>query len=101
VRKTLIVRPWAEWRDLILNDLQRAHADIRACVSRVDVMRFGHAMPRPAPGFLESAGRKAMAAQEGSLLYAHSDVSGLSLFEEAQYRGYRAADRFLKRVGRA
>lgn len=101
VRRTLIERPWKEWRELILNDLQRAHPDIRACVSRLDIMRFGHAMPRPSPGFLASAGRKALAAQEGSLLYAHSDVSGLSLFEEAQYRGYRAADRFLKRAGRA
>ena len=99
-RRTLIERPWAQWRDLILNDLQRAHPNIRACVSRIDIMRLGHAMPRPTPGFLESRPRLALAAQEGSLLYAHSDLSGVSLFEEAQFRGYRAADRFLRRAGR-
>jgi len=43
----------------------------------------------------------ALAGQTGSLVYAHSDVSGLALFEEAQYRGYRAAEKFLKRVGKA
>lgn len=101
VRQTLLDRPWTHWRDLILNDLQRAHRDIRECVSRIDIMRQGHAMPRPVPGFLESKERKALAEQTGSLVYAHSDLSGLALFEEAQYRGYRAADRFLKRVGKA
>ena len=29
------------------------------------------------------------------LYFAHSDLSGLSLFEEAQYRGVQAADRAL------
>ena len=100
MRRALIERPWKDWCELILADLQRAHSDIRSCVSRIDIMRLGHAMPRPTPGFLESPARQALAAQETSLLYAHSDLSGLSLFEEAQYRGYRAADRFLKRAGR-
>jgi hypothetical protein len=34
-------------------------------------------------------------------LYANSDVSGLSLFEEAQYRGVTAAERAMALVGRA
>ena len=38
----------------ILNDLARAHPDIRECVSRIDVMRFGHAMARPVPGSIFS-----------------------------------------------
>jgi hypothetical protein len=35
------------------------------------------------------------------VLYANSDVSGLSLFEEAQYRGVVAADRAMALVGRS
>ena len=31
---------------------------------------------------------------------AHADLSGLSLFEEAQYRGVLAAERVLQRRGR-
>jgi hypothetical protein len=35
------------------------------------------------------------------VFYAHSDLSGLPLFEEAQYRGVLAADRALTRLGRS
>jgi len=31
-------------------------------------------------------------------VFAHSDVSGLSLFEEAQFRGVTAADRVLRLI---
>ena len=31
-------RDWSWWRDAILNDLAKAHPDIRECVSRIDVM---------------------------------------------------------------
>ncbi|HEY0022970.1 MAG TPA: FAD-dependent oxidoreductase [Longimicrobium sp.] len=99
-RALLLRRPWHEWKELILADLERAHPDIRACVSRIDIMRMGHAMPRPVPGFLADPVRRALADSPGPIYYAHSDVSGLALFEEAQYRGITAADRALSRLGR-
>ncbi len=99
VRAELLRRPWREWADAILADLERAHPDVRRCVSRVDVMRMGHAMPRPVPGFLSAPGRRALADADGPVWYAHSDVSGLALFEEAQHRGVIAADRALARLG--
>ena len=52
-------------------------------------------MIRPTPGFLASAVAAQLLASRDRLFYAHSDVSGLSLFEEAQYRGVTAADRAL------
>lgn len=94
-RQLLLRRGWAEWRDAILADLERAHPDIRDCVARIDVMRMGHAMTRPTPGFLSDPARRALAEARGPVFYAHSDVSGLSLFEEAQHRGITAADRAL------
>jgi hypothetical protein len=64
-------------------------------------MRLGHAMARPVPGFLESVDRKLWASLNGNVLYANSDLSGFSIFEEAQYRGVRAADRAMRILGRA
>jgi phytoene dehydrogenase-like protein len=84
----------------ILADLRRAHADIDDCVSRIDIMRFGHGMIRPTVGFLTAAGRRQLNAGEQGLFFAHSDVSGLSLFEEAHEGGVRAADKTLARLGR-
>ena len=92
---------WEALAARILADLRRAHADIDDCVSRVDIMRFGHGMIRPTVGFLTAAGRRQLSAGEQGLFFAHSDVSGLSLFEEAHEGGVRAADMALARLGRA
>jgi len=102
MRQMLLERDWAWWREAILDDLARAHPDIRERVSRVDVMRFGHAMARPVVGFLESGVRRRFAKgeREEAVIYANSDLSGFSIFEEAQYRGVTAADRAMAAVGR-
>lgn len=89
-RRVLLRGTWHDCVEKILTDLERAHPDIRECVSRIDVMRLGHAMIRPAVGFLGATSDAAKLALPG-LYLAHSDLSGLSLFEEAQYRGVMAA----------
>jgi len=61
----------------------------------VDIALRGHAMSSPIPGFLSNPGLAALRATDSRLLFAHSDLSGLSLFEEASYWGYRAALRIL------
>jgi len=98
-RRLLLTTDWAYWKEAILNDLSRAHADIRQRVARIDIMRMGHAMVRPQVGFLSSAERLRAAAANGPVLFAHSDLSGFSIIEEAQYRGVTAADRALARLG--
>jgi hypothetical protein len=97
MRRLLLEKDWMYWREAILHDLSRAHPKIRECVSRIDIMRIGHAMRRPLPGFLEMRELKA----KGALSYANSDLSGFSIFEEAQYHGVTAAERALKDIGRA
>ena len=37
----------------------------------------------------------------GNILFAHSDMSGMSNFEEAQYHGVEAAKNLLAKLGRA
>ncbi|HML18579.1 MAG TPA: FAD-dependent oxidoreductase [Bryobacteraceae bacterium] len=100
-RALLLDQDWSYWREAIFLDLSRAHPDIRGRVSRVDVMRIGHAMARPVPGFLESESRRRFGSAKGPIYYANSDLSGFSIFEEAQYRGVTAADRALRDVSSA
>jgi hypothetical protein len=97
MRKLLLEKDWMYWREAILHDLSRAHPNIRECVSRIDIMRIGHAMRRPVPGFL---GEMDVQPKKGPLIYANSDLSGFSIFEEAQYRGVTAAERALREIGR-
>ena len=48
------------------------------------------------PGFRSDAGLKALREMDGPVLFAHSDLSGFSVFEEASWWGYRAAQRALR-----
>ncbi len=100
-RATLLGMDWRACAELALGDLERAHPDLRECVARVDVMRHGHAMPRPEPGFLARHAPWWTPPPDARVFYANSDVSGLSLFEEAQYRGVRAAEGALALLGGA
>jgi glycine/D-amino acid oxidase-like deaminating enzyme len=94
-RQLLLSRSWQEWKEAILHDLERVFPDIRQCVSRVDIMRMGHAMARPQVNSVFSAERRRLANSNERLLFANSDLSGFSIFEEAQYRGVRAAEKAL------
>jgi hypothetical protein len=102
-RRLLLEKDWSYWKEAILHDLERVHSDIRQCVSRIDVMRMGHAMIRPAIGSVFSEERRRLTRREprtGSrLLFANSDLSSISIFEEAQYHGVLAAQIALERLG--
>ncbi|MCP5197206.1 MAG: NAD(P)-binding protein [Gammaproteobacteria bacterium] len=98
-RQRLLETPWATWAEEILRDLSQAHPDIRSLVTRLDVMRWGHAMVRPRPGFVWGEARQKLLRAQGRVLLAHADLSGYSVFEEAHYRGVLAAERVLESLG--
>jgi NAD(P)-binding Rossmann-like domain len=97
-RQLLLTREWSYWKEAILHDLERVHPEIRTCVSRVDIMRMGHAMARPKPGAIFSTERRNLRKPAGRVLFANSDLSGFSIFEEAQYRGIIAAEAALHKI---
>ena len=83
-----------EWRDLAdvcLTDIARAHPDIYDLCERIDVMRWGHAMISPRPGFIWGETREKALKPFRNVHFAHTDLSGIALFEEAFYHGLRAA----------
>jgi protoporphyrinogen oxidase len=84
-----------QWAEIALADLSRAHPEIRRLTERLDVMRWGHAMIRPRPGFIWSEARRKAAAPYRSIHFANTDLSGIALFEEAYYHGRRAAEEVL------
>jgi protoporphyrinogen oxidase len=98
-RRRLLEAPWSAWAERVLRDLAKPHPEIRELVSRLDVWRWGHGMVRPRPGFLWGEARRRAAEPIGNVHFAHSDLSGFSLFEEAQYRGVAAAEAVLAKLG--
>jgi len=99
-RARLLGLDWQACADVALTDLARAHPDIHSLVERLDVMRWGHAMIRPRPGFLWGGARAKAVRPYRAIHFAHSDLSGVSLFEEAFYHGVRAAEEVLAARGR-
>jgi monoamine oxidase len=95
-RQQMLSRPFSHWRDAVLDELATAHPDLRDKLTRMDVARYGHAMSIPVPGL---CGHSALAALQGPqppawnrLHFAHSDLSGYSIFEEAFTHGHRAGN---------
>ncbi len=96
-RRLLLDTPREAWAEGILGELERVHPDIRRLTTRLDIFRNGHAMRRSVPGSLFDGQREKLANfRHPRIALAHADLSGFSLFEEAQYRGVRAAELALR-----
>lgn len=98
-RALMASRDLAGWQAEVRAELLAIHPELDGAITRIDLWRWGQAMVRPAPGFLTDPAR--LAAERGAppLFAAHSDVSGLSSFAEAHYRGVMAAEAALGHLG--
>jgi len=89
----------AQWCDMIVADLEAMHRGIGTDIESIDVCVWGHAMIAPVTGFLFSDARRALQAPLSQVSFAHTDMSGISIFEEAVYHGINAAQRAAAAVG--
>ncbi|MCO6511303.1 MAG: FAD-dependent oxidoreductase [Aridibacter famidurans] len=92
----LLSLDWKELSDICLTDLERAHENIREATERIDIMRWGHAMISPRTGFIWGGEREKAQKPFRNIHFAHSDLSGIAIFEEAFHHGLRAAGEVLK-----
>jgi NAD(P)-binding Rossmann-like domain len=100
-RKLLLERPADAWRRIVEDDLLMMNPDLKGAIRSIDLWQWGHAMIRPEPGFVWSVAPAERAAARAPLFLAHSDLSGLSLFEEAHYRGVDAAEGAMRHLNHA
>lgn len=98
-----IIRAWlidAKKEELVkfaATDLELAYGNqIWKILQQVDITLRGHAMAVPTPGYLSNKGLHALQQSNGRILFAHSDLSGYSVFEEAAWWGYQAALKCIK-----
>lgn len=98
-RMKLLAMDWQTCSDIVLSDLQRPHRDIRSLAERIDIMRWGHAMVQPRPGFVWSEARRKATQPFRGIHFASTDLSGVALCEEAFSHGVRAAEEVLAASG--
>ena len=95
-RKIALLKKHEDWMETVTADLEHAHPGISKNIENADVWVWGHGMIRPTTGFISSVERKEAAKPLGNkIFFAHSDLSGISIFEEAFYQGIRAARELL------
>jgi predicted NAD/FAD-binding protein len=87
------------WKDMVLRDLKQPHPAIEKRIQELNTWVWGHGMIRPSPGFIWGPDRDAARKPLNDQIYfAHSDLSGVSIFEEAFYRGHTAAQLALQHL---
>jgi len=92
-RGALLKQPWQHWARVATEELAQTHPDLPGKLERVDLCRFGHAMSIPTPGLRGSAALAALNEAQGRVAFAHADLGGYSVFEEAYTAGVEAAAR--------
>ncbi|MFO1518310.1 MAG: NAD(P)-binding protein [bacterium] len=97
-RKKAYATSVEEWKARVLKELHAVHPELKGKVKNVDAWLWGHGMIRPIPGFVWGPERQAALKPLPPVFFAHSDMSGLSLFEEAQFRGVSAAEDLMRHL---
>ena len=80
-RQTLFNYDWQQLTDVCMSDMARAHSDIYDLVTRLDVMRWGHAMISPRPGFVWGGEREKAMKPYRNIHFAHTDLSGVAFLK--------------------
>lgn len=85
-----------ELLDVGIQDVIKVYGtDLWPCVAGVEIMMRGHAMSAPVTGYLSQKGLIALRDADQKVMFAHSDLSGYSIFEEASWWGWQAAGRMI------
>jgi protoporphyrinogen oxidase len=99
-RRNLYTADPDHWSKLIVDDLEKMHQGISDQIESIDLWPWAHGMVRPSVGFIWGESRSIMGQPFGNVFFAHSDMSGISNFEEAQYHGVEAARRIMEAANR-
>lgn len=92
-RKEALDQSYAHWQAMVMQDLEYMHPGLVQHVRNIDVWRWGHGMIRPVPGLFSGPTLQQARQPIGRIHFAHSDLSGMSIFEEAFHRGCLAAEK--------
>jgi len=92
-RRHALASTYADWLTLVLTELDLMHPGLATQVLAADLWVWGHGMVAPTPGYVWGAPRQhaSQPALGGRVHLAHTDLSGVSVFEEAFHQGRRAA----------
>ncbi len=90
-------RTYEQWLDIIMPELNYIHPGIEKAIQQIDLWIWGHGMIIPRPGLIFGENlANAKKAIDKKIYFAHTDLSGISIFEEAFHQGIQVAQEILK-----
>ena len=91
-------RTYEQWLDIIMPELRYIHPEIDQAIKQIDLWVWGHGMIAPTPNLIFGENLKAAKKPiDNKIFFAHTDLSGISIFEEAFHQGICAANEVLRR----
>ena len=92
-RKAAQATTYGQWTEKVFRDLKRIHPNIEEATEELNVQIWGHSMAQPVPGMIHGRIRQKLSASISNRIhFAHTDLAGVSLFEEGFYQGLNAAN---------
>lgn len=95
-RRDLYKKPKEYWKQVVFNDLKIAHPTIEEDTESIEIHLLGHGMVSPVPGFIYGQAKKEAAKPiDNKIYFAHTDLAGISVFEEAFHQGINAVNQMI------
>ncbi len=95
-RLAAYTRTYEQWLEIIIPEMEQMHPGITPHIEQADIWLWGHGMISPVPDYIWGKTRtSAKEPLENKIFFAHSDLSGISIFEEAFHHGIDAAQQLL------
>ncbi|WP_255308119.1 NAD(P)/FAD-dependent oxidoreductase [Flavobacterium crassostreae] len=87
-RRELYKKTQEHWIKMVFEDLKIAHPTIEEDTQSIEIHLLGHGMISPVPGFIYGQAKKEAAQSiKNKIYFAHTDLAGISIFEEAFHQG--------------
>ena len=90
-RGSLFLKTEDELGEMVIKEFLTMHPELESNIVACDLWLWAHGMIAPYPDTIWGETRRKLRSPFGRIHFAHSDLSGISIFEEAFYQGERAA----------
>lgn len=90
-RRKLETKSEEQLADELIDELRIIYPNLQEQIETIIVRKIGHGMITPLPGLLFSDTLQKLQQARGKLHLCHTDICGISIFEEAFYRGLETA----------
>lgn len=100
-RKALREKSVTTLETFFVNELKKVYPNIMESIMSIEIKTLGHGMIAPLPNTIFSKTWQYYQTPKNNIYFCHTDYCGISIFEEAFYKGLSIANNILKEYGKS